>query len=148
MTVVSKHQFRGFFGLLFFLHILPKPWCTNFPIMYSLFTINVTYHNVPIYECSQIPMYQHLRYFVNKQMQLITKIPFCLIFSDPAVQALQFLDIIGMKDPSQKAQFFRTTLTQVFPYIPRVKHNFSHLSAVCFQFYLYRNCGSSTRGQF
>lgn len=40
-------------------------------------------------------------------------------FSDPAVQALQFLDVISMKDPSQKAQFFRTTLTQVFPYIPR-----------------------------
>ena len=43
-----------------------------------------------------------------------------LTFSDPAVQALQFLDVIGMKDPSQKAQFFRTTLTQVFPFIPRV----------------------------
>lgn len=42
------------------------------------------------------------------------------IFSDPAVQALQFLDVISMKDPSQKAQFFRTTLTQVFPFIPRV----------------------------
>ena len=41
------------------------------------------------------------------------------ISSDPAVQALQFLDVIGMKDPSQKAQFFRTTLTQVFPFIPR-----------------------------
>ena len=41
-------------------------------------------------------------------------------FSDPAVQALQFLDVIGMKDPSQKAQFFRVTLTQVFPFIPRV----------------------------
>ena len=43
-----------------------------------------------------------------------------LIFSDPAVQALQFLDVIGMKDPSQKAQFFRVTMTQVFPFIPRV----------------------------
>ena len=42
------------------------------------------------------------------------------ICSDPAVQALQFLDVIGMKDPSQKAQFFRTTLTEVFPFIPRV----------------------------
>lgn len=42
------------------------------------------------------------------------------IFSDPAVQALQFLDVISMKDPSQKAQFFRTTLTDIFPYIPRV----------------------------
>jgi hypothetical protein len=41
--------------------------------------------------------------------------------SDPAVQALQFLDVISMKDPSQKAQFFRTTLTDIFPYIPRVR---------------------------
>ncbi|TRY61045.1 hypothetical protein TCAL_08271, partial [Tigriopus californicus] len=40
-------------------------------------------------------------------------------FSDPAVQALQFLDVISMKDPSQKAQFFRTTLSEVFPFIPR-----------------------------
>merc|ERR1719150_479858 len=47
-------------------------------------------------------------------------------FSDPAVQALQFLDVIGMKDPSQKAQFFRTTLTEVFPFIPR-KLWFQHM---------------------
>ena len=40
-------------------------------------------------------------------------------FADPAVQALQFLDVIAMKDPSQKSQFFRTTLTEVFPFIPR-----------------------------
>ena len=39
--------------------------------------------------------------------------------ADPAVQALQFLDVIAMKDPSQKSQFFRTTLTEVFPFIPR-----------------------------
>ena len=44
-----------------------------------------------------------------------------IFFSDPAVQALQFLDVISMKDPSQKAQFFRTTLTDIFPYIPRVR---------------------------
>ena len=44
---------------------------------------------------------------------------YSFVSSDPAVQALQFLDVIGMKDPSQKAQFFRTTLTQVFPFIPR-----------------------------
>ena len=48
---------------------------------------------------------------------------FCLLFRDPAVQALQFLDVISMKDPSQKAQFFRSTLTQVFPFIPRVSMN-------------------------
>ena len=43
-------------------------------------------------------------------------------FADPAVQALQFLDVIAMKDPSQKSQFFRTTLTEVFPFIPRASN--------------------------
>ena len=41
-------------------------------------------------------------------------------FSDPAVQALQYLDGIHSKDPKEKAQFFRTTLTEVFPLIPQV----------------------------
>ncbi|XP_037077025.1 SCY1-like protein 2 [Pollicipes pollicipes] len=40
-------------------------------------------------------------------------------FSDPAVHALQFLDVINMKDPSQKTNFFRNTLPEVLPYIPR-----------------------------
>jgi hypothetical protein len=40
--------------------------------------------------------------------------------SDPVVQALQFLDVINMKDPSQKAHFYRNTLKEVLPYIPRV----------------------------
>ena len=42
-------------------------------------------------------------------------------YSDPAVQALQYLDAIHSKDPKDKAQFFRTTLTEVFPVIPRVR---------------------------
>ncbi|XP_039287541.1 SCY1-like protein 2 [Nilaparvata lugens] len=40
-------------------------------------------------------------------------------FSDPAVQALQFLDVINMKDPSQKSHFYRNTLKEVLPFIPR-----------------------------
>ncbi|XP_046681827.1 SCY1-like protein 2 [Homalodisca vitripennis] len=40
-------------------------------------------------------------------------------FSDPAVQALQFLDVINMKDPTQKSHFYRNTLKEVLPYIPR-----------------------------
>ncbi|XP_063239604.1 SCY1-like protein 2 [Bacillus rossius redtenbacheri] len=40
-------------------------------------------------------------------------------FSDPAVHALQFLDVINMKDPSQKSHFYRNTLKDVLPYIPR-----------------------------
>jgi hypothetical protein len=40
--------------------------------------------------------------------------------SDPVVQALQFLDVINMKDPSQKSHFYRNTLKEVLPYIPRV----------------------------
>lgn len=42
------------------------------------------------------------------------------IYSDPAVHALQFLDVINMKDPTQKAHFYRNTLREVLPFIPRV----------------------------
>ncbi|XP_016841900.1 SCY1-like protein 2 isoform X1 [Nasonia vitripennis] len=40
-------------------------------------------------------------------------------FSDPSVHALQFLDVINMKDPAQKAHFYKNTLKEVLPYIPR-----------------------------
>jgi hypothetical protein len=40
--------------------------------------------------------------------------------SDPAVHALQFLDVINMKDPGQKSQFYRCTLKEVLPLIPKV----------------------------
>ncbi|CAG5080868.1 Similar to Scyl2: SCY1-like protein 2 (Mus musculus) [Cotesia congregata] len=39
-------------------------------------------------------------------------------FSDPSVHALQFLDVINMKDPNQKAHFYRNTLKEVLPFIP------------------------------
>ena len=44
----------------------------------------------------------------------------CYFFSDSVVQALQFLDVINMKDPNQKGTFYRTTLIQVLPHIPKV----------------------------
>ena len=53
-----------------------------------------------------------------------------LISSDPAVQALQYLDGIHSKDPKEKAQFFRTTLTEVFPLIPQV--SFHIIGMICF----------------
>ncbi|XP_076052800.1 SCY1-like protein bma [Oratosquilla oratoria] len=40
-------------------------------------------------------------------------------FSDPVVHALQFLDVINMKDPTQKGHFYRTTLMDVLPHIPK-----------------------------
>ncbi|GJQ76912.1 hypothetical protein Trydic_g15113 [Trypoxylus dichotomus] len=40
-------------------------------------------------------------------------------FSDPAVHALQFIDVINMKDPSQKNHFLRSTLKEALPYIPK-----------------------------
>lgn len=46
------------------------------------------------------------------------------IYSDPAVHALQFLDVINMKDPTQKAHFYRNTLREVLPFIPRVSDFF------------------------
>lgn len=42
--------------------------------------------------------------------------------SCPAVHAMQFLDVINMKDPTQKAHFYRTTLKDVLPFIPRVSN--------------------------
>jgi SCY1-like protein 2 len=47
-------------------------------------------------------------------------------FSDPVVAALQFLDVITMKDPSQKARFYRGTLMEVIHLIPP-KLTFTHL---------------------
>ncbi|XP_044733350.1 SCY1-like protein 2 [Chrysoperla carnea] len=40
-------------------------------------------------------------------------------FSDPAVHALQFLDVINMKDPTQKSHFYRNTLKEVLIYVPK-----------------------------
>uniref|UniRef100_A0A182UDR9 Protein kinase domain-containing protein n=1 Tax=Anopheles melas TaxID=34690 RepID=A0A182UDR9_9DIPT len=48
--------------------------------------------------------------------QLLTLIKY---FSDPAVQALQFLDVINMKDPTQKTHYYRSTLREVLPFMPR-----------------------------
>ncbi|KAL5291270.1 hypothetical protein ACFFRR_010588 [Megaselia abdita] len=40
-------------------------------------------------------------------------------FIDPGVNALKFLDVINMKDPTQKAHFYKITLREALPYIPR-----------------------------
>ncbi|XP_044752941.1 SCY1-like protein 2 isoform X2 [Coccinella septempunctata] len=48
--------------------------------------------------------------------QLLTLIKY---FSDPSVHALQFLDVINMKDPTQKAHFYRITLKEALPFIPK-----------------------------
>ena len=83
-----------------------------------------------------------------------------IILSDPAVQALQYLDGIHSKDPKEKAQFFRTTLTDVFPLIPKVSFMALIIKRRIVTFYKYkdlhgyiillifRNCGSNTCGQF
>ena len=39
-------------------------------------------------------------------------------FSDPVVGSLQFLDVISMKDPSQKSRFYRGNLMDNIQYIP------------------------------
>ncbi|KAJ8737244.1 hypothetical protein PYW07_000515 [Mythimna separata] len=38
--------------------------------------------------------------------------------SEVAIAAMQFLDIVTMKDPQQKAHFYRTTLIEALPVIP------------------------------
>ncbi|EDV96081.1 GH16052 [Drosophila grimshawi] len=39
--------------------------------------------------------------------------------SDPAINALKFLDVVNMKDTQQKSQFYKTTLIEAMPLIPR-----------------------------
>ncbi|KAH8345925.1 hypothetical protein KR067_009094, partial [Drosophila pandora] len=40
-------------------------------------------------------------------------------FIDPAISALKFLDVVNMKDTQQKSQFYKTTLIEAMPLIPR-----------------------------
>ncbi|XP_015043073.1 SCY1-like protein 2 isoform X2 [Drosophila persimilis] len=40
-------------------------------------------------------------------------------FIDPAINALKFLDVVNMKDTQQKSQFYKTTLIEAMPVIPR-----------------------------
>lgn len=69
-----------------------------------------------------IPLQEATSRLVSKQpgprptAQLLQLIKY---FSDPAVHALQFLDVINMKDPTQKAHFYRSTLKDALPFISR-----------------------------
>ncbi|XP_077302425.1 SCY1-like protein bma [Arctopsyche grandis] len=40
-------------------------------------------------------------------------------FNDLPIQTLQALDVLLMKEPNQKSTFYRTTMMEVLPYIPR-----------------------------
>ncbi|KAJ8737555.1 hypothetical protein PYW08_000150 [Mythimna loreyi] len=46
--------------------------------------------------------------------------------SEVAIAAMQFLDIVSMKDPQQKAHFYRNTLIEALPVIP-VKLRWQHI---------------------
>lgn len=69
-------------------------------------------------KCLQIVMRCKL---IHKNLRFIS-----LTSSDPAVHALQFLDVINMKDPTQKAYFYRSTLKDALPFIPRVSDDGEH----------------------
>jgi len=43
-----------------------------------------------------------------------------LFLSDTPINALKFLDVVNMKDTQQKSQFYKTTLIEAMPMIPRV----------------------------
>lgn len=43
--------------------------------------------------------------------------------SDRTVETLQNLDVINLKDPVLKAQFYRSTLKEALPFLPRVSTN-------------------------
>lgn len=71
-------------------------------------------------------------------------------FSDPAVHALQFLDVINMKDVAQKNNFYRSTLKDILLYIPRVSWNcLNNRGQFIIESFvnLDRNCGGSTFGR-
>ncbi|XP_045784676.1 SCY1-like protein 2 [Maniola jurtina] len=51
--------------------------------------------------------------------QLLPLINFFKCQSEPAIQAMQFLDVITMKDPVQKANFYRGPLLEALPFIPK-----------------------------
>ncbi|XP_013179550.1 PREDICTED: SCY1-like protein 2 isoform X2 [Papilio xuthus] len=51
--------------------------------------------------------------------QLLPLIKYFKCQSEPAIQAMQFLDVITMKDPHQKANFYTTMLLEALPYIPK-----------------------------
>lgn len=64
---------------------------------------------------------------------------FFLLFSDRYVETLQNLDVINLKDPVTKSTFYRSTLREALPYLPRV--------SVCFYlFYSSLARFSSIRG--
>ncbi|KAF9417588.1 hypothetical protein HW555_005295 [Spodoptera exigua] len=50
-----------------------------------------------------------IKYFKNKGDQ------------EQAIAAMQFLDVVTMKDPNQKAHFYRTTLIEALPSIPKTE---------------------------
>lgn len=61
-----------------------------------------------------------IRTFEYNEFYYVEFFFFFYFLSDPAVNALQFLDVINMKDPTQKSHFYRNTLREVLPFIPRV----------------------------
>ncbi|CAH2103811.1 unnamed protein product [Euphydryas editha] len=51
--------------------------------------------------------------------QLLPLINYFKCQSEPAIQAMQFLDVITMKDPAQKSHFYRGPLIEALPFIPK-----------------------------
>ncbi|XP_061730149.1 SCY1-like protein 2 isoform X2 [Cydia pomonella] len=51
--------------------------------------------------------------------QLLPLIKYFKCQSEVAIQAMQFLDVITMKDPNSKSNFYRQTLIDALPYIPK-----------------------------
>lgn len=49
-------------------------------------------------------------------------LPFLIHRNESLLHVLQFLDVINMKDTTQKAHFYKTTLRDALAYIPRVNY--------------------------
>lgn len=68
------------------------------------------------------PSHKSLLLFAVTSVAWIKHVLLSSVDSDPAVHALQFLDVINMKDPTQKAHFYRNTLKEALPFIPKVQY--------------------------
>ena len=89
----------------------------------NTFIVKISFSNIFILISLASRLFKHMKLpvlicILGQCFSAATYLSF--FFSDPAVHALQFLDVINMKDPSQKTNFFRNTLPEVLPYIPRV----------------------------
>jgi len=59
-------------------------------------------------------------YIKSVQIRKFNWLSYSVFHSDTPINALKFLDVVNMKDTQQKSQFYKSTLIEAMPLIPRV----------------------------